>query len=193
MIFLGDIHGEFYQLKEILKLYPDKEIIQLGDMGLGFNKKYDDLFPIDNKNLKFIRGNHDNPEVCKQYEQYLGDYGVYKDLFFISGAASIDKAYRIENVSWWKNEELTYLQQKECMDLYLEIKPRYVITHDCPQNICACIYKRDFKNSTGVFYQNLFDLHQPEFWIFAHHHKSINMKIKNTQFIGLDVFEVLER
>lgn len=187
MLFVGDIHGEFSNFKK--RIFKDKEYIQLGDMGLGFDKNIDKLYPIDYK-IKFIRGNHDNPEVCKRHPHYLGDFGMYKGIFYISGAASIDRQYRIEGVSWWPDEELNYLQQKECMNLYLKERPDIIITHDCPLKVCKEIYTHEFKNVTGAFFDRLFEEHNPKKWIFAHHHKSFEINVGITKFICLDTMEI---
>lgn len=98
--------------------------IQLGDLGIGFIKtqNYNNKFNFDNH--KFIRGNHDNPEICKKHKNYLGDYGITSQgLFFISGADSLDKKYRTPMINWWQNEELTTNDFKKCLNLYKKEKP----------------------------------------------------------------------
>jgi len=71
MHFIGDCHGKFADLKRICdRLAPDR-CMQLGAMGFG----HDDEFHAC-QNLSFIRGNHDNPDVCRQYANYLGDHGI---------------------------------------------------------------------------------------------------------------------
>lgn len=194
---IGDIHGdyEFYRQQVIAADKDGISTIQLGDFGLGFHLMRDLILTkesgIDWTSHKFIRGNHDDPECCDDHPGYLGDFGYIKeyDLFYISGAYSIDKDWRIEGVSWWPEEELSESQMQECARLYLETKPKYVISHDAPKEVIKNIYfKQDkgierFPNRTSDFLQKLFEIHQPLFQFFGHHHQNLNIKIKNTNFV----------
>lgn len=91
MFLIGDVHGKFDRYGEILTGLPCS--IQLGDMGIGFG--LDDLFPkADPTKHRFLRGNHDNPELCRRHPNYLGDFGFEFGIFFISGAFSVDRHLR---------------------------------------------------------------------------------------------------
>ena len=110
MILIGDVHGLFDNYRGFLRLCQCKKSLQLGDFGLGFPMGTDhvDMSDIPGKHL-FLRGNHDNPAVCRKDKNYVGDFGVlkgsfingrFKKLFYISGAWSIDKAYRTPGLTW---------------------------------------------------------------------------------------------
>jgi len=93
---VGDVHGLFNQFLDISESHKNK-IIQLGDLGIGFGKN-----PILPKEISFIHGNHDNPEECKVYSNFLGRFGYASttEIFHVSGAESIDKNYRTPGMSW---------------------------------------------------------------------------------------------
>ena len=111
--FFGDVHGKFRKYRELLRVSPYPSI-QVGDMGVGFlddygfpraNPPYDSM--VSAKAL-FIRGNHDNPKVCKEHALFIKDGSFMKNMMFCGGGFSIDRARRTEGFSWWPDEELPY-------------------------------------------------------------------------------------
>ena len=98
---IGDIHGAFTNYKYFtlgigrqLKKneYYDRSI-QVGDYGFGFR----DLWDTNVKNWqaqhpqhRFIRGNHDNPAICKTAPGYIPDGYIEGHTMYIGGAWSID-------------------------------------------------------------------------------------------------------
>jgi len=188
MIYVGDIHGHFGFMKDFALGNPEKPMIQVGDFGIGFGEPVPEL----PSNLKFIRGNHDDPELCQASPNYLGDFGMQDGIFFAGGADSIDKLHRKRFISWWPNEQLTYSQQMKAMDLYRECLPRIVVTHDCPDSVCTELFQIWQGNSTRSFLQELLEIHKPQYWIFGHHHKSRCKVIQGTTFHCLAEFEAKE-
>ena len=74
-LFIGDVHGKFGPYKRICKEYRDT--IQVGDMGVGFIDRYTNRsysnpphYAMKAGNHRFIRGNHDNPGVCRKHSQW---------------------------------------------------------------------------------------------------------------------------
>lgn len=209
-IFLvGDIHREFVQSfnKLALKLnekYANCTIIQLGDFGM-----YDNEIDRNRKlhpSVKFIRGNHDCPEVCQLKPNYLGDYGVIEiegiKIFFVSGADSVNKNARVMGKNWWPNEQLSYQEFNNVLDLYQQTcavsPPDVVISHDAPARVCEAIIGNKFiggysyiPNRTTRALDFLFNIHHPKQWFFGHHHLKFQREIGGTQFRCLDIFEVM--
>lgn len=193
MILIGDTHGKTAKLVQILdKLPPEKRVIQLGDMGLGFAGV--DL-PQQRNNFQFIRGNHDDPAECRKHPNYLGDYGFLpkEETFYIGGAFSIDRAYRVQGISWWSDEELSTLELGRAFDLYVASKPRIVISHECPSHAGFQMLqtqhgpyfaaKGDCCHSrTSQALQAMFEAHAPERWYFAHYHIDSEFEIGPTKF-----------
>ena len=193
----GDVHGKISAYIDLVK--NSKYSIQLGD--LGFNYKL--LANISSKFHKIIAGNHDNYTIennvfIKQTSHFLGDFGVHKvdhigNFFFVRGGQSIDNSMRLIGYDWWPDEEMSYAKCLECMSVYENAKPDYVLSHECPESIikflCSNLYP---PSKTSCLLQNMFEMHQPKYWFFGHYHKSWNMNINKTYFRCLDELEVFD-
>jgi predicted phosphodiesterase len=197
MILLGDVHGDWEGLTRIIRRYPDSSILQVGDMGVGYPgaKCPKDL----GSKFKFIRGNHDNPEVCRQRKEYIGDYKFFPDksLLAISGAFSIDWKHRIPGRTWWENEELSIPQLTAIIDHIEEWKPKYIITHDCPASVLPVVFPGKqtpdrWKNRTSQAFDALFERYQPTYWVFGHHHQTGFARHNGTVFHCISVMGLLE-
>lgn len=199
LTLIGDVHGKTGQYCH--KLPQFERSIQLGDMGLGFKGvglPPPGTVPPDFTKHRFIRGNHDNPAKCQRHPGYLGEFGFLPEdnIFYIGGAFSIDREWRTEGIDWWADEQLSYQQLDDAIKLYLDAKPRFVVSHECPQKTSqwilldligqyavakgACINTR-----TCQAMQNMLEGHQPEAWIFGHYHIDKFLKVPgfNTQFV----------
>ena len=190
--FQGDAHGKLRSLAK-----RDNPVIQVGDLGVGFVSPTALHHKVNSReDFWFIRGNHDSPEECRKNPRYLGEFGVIDDLFFASGAWSIDQAWRTEGRDWWRDEELSTKQMDEAYELYLKSKPRVVVTHDAPASLFEKGGPMELVNftasATAKFLENCFTEHQPELWIFGHHHRSRDFKFRGTRFRCLDELETME-
>lgn len=191
LTIIGDVHGKYDKYYQIIEKHPFT--IQLGDFGF----KYDTLKNLDPNNHKIIGGNHDNYDKIKDVPHYLGDYGFTTvggvSFFYYRGAYSIDRQHRTIGIDWWSNEENnidTFLKARE---LYREVKPDVVLTHDCPESVSLYLlspYAKIYQNITGWALQELFSIHQPKIWRFGHHHNSWNMTINGTDFRCLNELEI---
>ena len=207
-VLVGDIHGGFETLQKFIYQAKDT-VIQLGDLGIGFKGYKTNLawhfdmdqpfqipylsnFEYDKRKFVFIRGNHDNPDMCRKHKNYLGEWGVFKKIFYISGAWSIDRAWRKEGLDWWADEELTMEQSYKALDMYLLTKPEIVISHDCPTSILKMLHSEIIETRTGQLLQSMFDKHQPKNWYFGHHHKAWQGELFGTKFRCLDCFETVK-
>lgn len=191
MVLLGDLHGNWKSLDRAINNYGiDEEYIILGDVGIGFHGHN---FPnkFDYK-VKFIRGNHDNPQVCQQHEDSLGEYGVYKGMGFVSGAWSIDRAYRTTGYDWWPDEELSMLQLQNAIDLMQKEQPEIMISHDAPASIASMVLK---KGGFGPLYPNRTNqaleivkntVPAIKLWVFGHFHVPFDMTVDGCRYVCLD-------
>jgi hypothetical protein len=203
--FIGDVHGKFGRYKTLLADSPFPTI-QVGDMGVGFRKwphgEWSANPPYDQMKAgghRFIRGNHDNPEVCAMHSQWIPDGTVEGDMMFIGGALSIDRAYRYEDFSWWPDEELSQQRLDALVHEFAIVRPKIMVTHECPESIAEMIVGditdlRDGKkmkmdprhaSRTRVAFQTMFEAHQPKLWIFGHWHVPFGSVINGTRFICL--------
>lgn len=206
--FIGDVHGKFSAYTRVLKDSPHPTI-QVGDMGVGFrstnlhnygapsaNPPYDLMVE---GNHRFIRGNHDSPEVCKAHTQcYLdGQYIPDKQMMLVGGAFSIDWEWRVKDFSWWADEELSTSALQEIRDCFASLKPRVMVTHTCPTEICDIhITEMTMPGGSSSFrlppsrtemaFQEMFAIHQPELWVYGHWHRNKDWVINGTRFVCLD-------
>lgn len=192
LTLIGDLHGNTQIYKYIDLSIPS---IQLGDIGIGFPKVSLPTLP---KEHRFIRGNHDNPEICKTHPNYLGDFGYIEewDLFYVSGAATPMWAMSkfTPGFDWWPEEQLSLPVANEAYKLYVESKPRIVLSHAAPQSAKIAImskqgYVPNEVSHTETLLQNMFEEHQPSQWFFGHHHFPCHFKIKKTYFRCLGIIE----
>lgn len=200
LTLIGDAHGKMKKYLQVLHENPGPSV-QLGDMGCGFR-----MIPfLDNKN-KFIRGNHDSPQLAHKHPNFLGDFGYLKeyDIFYLGGAFSIDaddrRRYQMETgyQTWWPDEELSPFELNEAMNLYIKKKPRIVISHECPSLAGLMLLQREMKrlykvpcteSRTAQVMMQMFDAHNPELWVFGHYHFSNNFKLDKTRFLCLNELE----
>lgn len=199
--FIGDVHGKYERYKTILKGSPPGTI-QVGDMGVGFlhssgkphaNPPYDKM--VEHK-ARFIRGNHDNPSVCKQHSQWVRDGHIEDGMMFVGGATSIDKQFRAPGYSWWEDEQLSEAEFEEILAFYEKEKPEVMVTHDCPQSLIEPVFGIHYKTQlepggtrTRLYFERLFNLHRPKLWVFGHWHISRDVMVHGTRFVCLAELE----
>lgn len=189
MLLIGDIHGQYKQYLDIITLpkYINRDSIQLGDFG--FN--YDCL--AEHPTHKVLPGNHENYDLLLKHPNCLGNYGTYKNIFFVRGAQSIDRKYRTEGVNWWRNEELSYKEFDEAINLYEKLRPEIVISHTCPKFVIPYLGGKSYWGSvTETALSMMWSIHQPLLWIFGHFHPSLKIEYSRTSFICLNELETLE-
>jgi hypothetical protein len=132
---------------------------------------------IDASRHIFIPGNHD--DYLQLPAHALGLFGTCElgpaSFFWVRGAASPDKHARIPGESWWPEEERTYREGLRAIEQYKAVKPRLVLTHDCPGGLSAQWLGTNRPTRTGQLLDALLAHHQPDLWLFGHHHRSIKI------------------
>lgn len=201
---IGDIHGDFYIYRMLLDDW-DGQSIQVGDFGIGFAGDYwhenvNDFHK--NTNHSFIRGNHDNPDMCKkEMIGCIADGTVKDDVMYIGGAWSIDQNTRTPGLDWWRDEQLSQSELDMLIDVYATVKPRVMITHDCPTLAAYYMFIKDghsisqrtmYLTRTGEALQRMFEIHQPEFHFFGHWHITKQMEINGTKFHCLGINDYVD-
>ena len=210
MIFIGDIHGQFETYFNLIgeKKFPDDTtVIQVGDHGLFSDDDMTSKYKIyrhdrdyrkvisPKVDIRFVRGNHDNPETCRKDSSYLGDFSYSKnlDMMFISGAWSIDWMYRTPGVSWWTGEELSQEDFDKVMDMMHKYKPRWIVSHDCPSKLYEQFFGYCSKQPTrtGYYFDRILNECPPTSgWIFGHHHKEIDERANGIRFVCCDINQI---
>lgn len=208
---IGDIHGKVNDCKTYAIDKFEGPTIQIGDFGIGFGQGDYWLNSVSEFHKlgghRFIRGNHDNPALCKTMPSYIADGTVENDVMYIGGAWSIDNPnappgwyQRTENYDWWADEECSDEQFEQMLEVYKTVKPRVMITHDCPAKVSYPMFWGSgfikgpvYPNRTSAWFDMFIDAHEPEEWYFGHWHKTMAHKHGRTMFqcIGeLDFMDV---
>lgn len=198
---IGDVHGKYRRYKKLIRDVPAS--VAVGDMGIGFyswphripqqNPPYDTMAK---GNHRFVRGNHDNPSHCRTHPFCIRDGTVEGDWFFCGGAKSIDMHLRHEGFDWWADEELNYNEFQTIVDRFIEVKPRIVVSHECPDQIVPILLQGGHHQNDGSITRQAFgvmwDAWKPDLWFFGHWHRSVEMNIQGTVFRCLNELEYVD-
>lgn len=198
-LFIGDVHGKFSRYRNLIRGVPPT--IQVGDMGVGFRRtqgprvgEFTQNPPhlvMSSGNHRFIRGNHDNPAECGKHSQWIADGTVEDGMMFVGGAQSIDKEWRTEDYSWWKDEELSPADLDSIRSVYASVRPHTMVTHDCPEEVAEALAthvgkaKLAFCSRTRWAFQDMWHTHSPKLWVFGHWHHSFDHVLRGTRFVCL--------
>jgi hypothetical protein len=193
---IGDVHGHYDDYVAIAK--EAEYTLQLGDLGF----EYDCLKKLDPDRHKVLAGNHENYDkwgttkfIHMQTGHWLGDFGVHTvpefgEIFFVRGGFSIDFMYRKEGRDWFRNdEELSMSQMYEALQLYIDTKPEFMFSHECPGELANAAWG-DFywdgvlvrPSKTAQLLEKMWSAHSPKYWFFGHHHKAITTLLRGTTF-----------
>lgn len=201
--FVGDIHGCANDMRAFNLHGWEGPSVQIGDYGIGFGQSqywHDAVESMSSMGHRFIRGNHDNPERCRQMRNWIPDGRVENDVMYIGGAWSIDWNIRTYGIDWWPDEECSYVQFRHMTDTYATVKPRVMVTHDAPLSVSDQMFIKaglamggknatSIETRTGVCLQQMLEIHQPDLWIFGHWHATKMEKIGNTEFHCIGILD----
>lgn len=190
----GDIHGNFGVLNKLLNKKKPDILLACGDFGYWpkfFNKTYvDDVgqtrqWKDEIKNTKtkiyWCDGNHEDfDSLEKRTTDELWPNVFYmprgktmklpdgRNVLFMGGAYSVDKAYRIAGHDWFPQEMIT---QKDIYNLPDE-KVDIVISHTAPKcfDFNYHIIGDKITDSSRDALQFVFDKYKPSQWFFGHFH-----------------------
>lgn len=208
---IGDIHGEYnwYKYSEPVA----DNYIFLGDIGFGFDplksfvKELDSAIP-NGVECYFIRGNHDDPscwksvkekrikELCQRFHM-VHDYNTIKigDKTFlcVGGGISVDRNYRIECKSYWRDEFVLPCPKK---NVYGEIYGVLshtgfvppVITHKSEFQRRHPDVDKDCKDEQLVL-NDILHTYKPKVWYNGHYHVHCNFSVEDCEVHILDISE----
>lgn len=191
---IGDVHGKTHIYQKMLRQkFAGQRTVQLGDMGIGFPGTPGLHKDIMGENHTWFRGNHDDPEKCRATVGYKGDYGYddHDSLFWLAGAYSIDYMWRVPGRSWWWDEELSWSELDKALDLYIQSKPRFVVSHEAPGSVATWLLtmvapgfrpEKIVTTRTGQAMDRMLDAHKPEQWVFGHYHTDRTFDLKGVKY-----------
>jgi len=196
-IVLGDIHGDFQVINYLVSTQKPDLIIQVGDFGFWPHRNG---WPPENPRLRngdtavhFCDGNHeDHPELAKiaasgeleiapnVFYQPRGSVLTLPDgrnVLFFGGAASTDKASRIEGDDWFQTE----IPEMEDLERIPEgITIDIVVTHTAPtffelRKTAPFGYAKEpwlgkHTEPTRLILDEIVLRYQPTHWYFGHFH-----------------------
>jgi len=209
---IGDVHGK---VDSYLKIANNcAATLQIGDFG--FSSAWNKLHycGLSSDNHKVCCGNHDPYDFAPKSPFYIGDYGPATlggvEFFYIRGGLSIDRTYReVDRLNrgprtYWTQEELSFAQMLDCMDLYRSCKPDIVISHVPPSRFIPELTKSDkiltdfgfhkgFRENTSLLCNELLNIHTPKLWTSGHFHRSlVSHSVTGMKFVALAELETYE-
>jgi len=217
ILFIGDIHGDFYFLDETCHYVENSLIVQVGDCGLGFHsvnyeqehlKKINNTCVQNNNQLLLLFGNHDSRNRFAFFREknifnnilFLNDYEIVeygdKKIQFIGGAISIDRTARREGISYWEGEKVVFEKEK-CQ------KVDILVTHTAPswcfpQQFNEMVYGwaredayliEDLTDERAVM-DEIFKICKPSLHLYGHFHSSVTERINGCMHKLLDINEI---
>ncbi|MXX89836.1 MAG: hypothetical protein F4213_02830 [Boseongicola sp. SB0677_bin_26] len=195
LVLVGDIHGKFLPFHALARrvLGRGAAVVQVGDFGHGFldggtAAGAGEFFRANAGTCGFIRGNHDDPEVCRTMPGWIpdGHQDPAWDIMFVGGAFSVDRHLRTQGLDWWEDEECSIAELNGIVDRYAEVKPRIMVTHDAPSAAIEAVFPhaRLFRplSRTMQAFDAMFEAHRPDAWIFGHWHRSASAVVDGTRF-----------
>lgn len=193
------------------KLNKEDVLIIAGDFGLPWSvgESSEDKWWLDWYNEKnfttvFVDGNHENFDALNNYKtvEFNGaechqlrnsvyhvkrgevlTIGSYK-ILCMGGAVSVDKAYRREHISWWKEEEPNYQEWEKAFS-NLD-NANIIISHDGPSSIVRLLHHGE-PTSVNKMFERLCDKITSgdiniQKWFIGHHHMDVNINHYNLEF-----------
>lgn len=221
ILFLGDHHGAWNVLFDIIKSKDIKNcyIISVGDLGIGFKyKKENEYRQCENLNNLFndrniifygIRGNHDDPSYFKGNDrvildnfELIEDYSVFeynsKLIQFIGGAISVDRTGRKEGISYWEDEGVVF-NRDACQKVDVLVT-HTAPSHCFPQQFNEMVYGwaredayliEDLTEERAVI-DEVFKLCNPSLHLYGHFHSSWTEEINGCKHKLLNINEIWE-
>lgn len=198
IIALGDIHGEWQFLTNLIQTESPDIILQCGDYG--FWPRFNSTgIHCENTKIYWCDGNHEDHWTLNQYtKNYFNQ--ITKNCFymkrgsvlrlpsgelvlFIGGALSIDRHLRTIGYDWFPEEIIT---QKDIYNLP-DVKVDIVVSHTCPLffDVDACFTEK-ISDPSRVALNTVFELYKPKKWFFGHFHKTASGKYENCEWTCLD-------
>ncbi|WNL50742.1 metallophosphatase [Ruegeria phage RpAliso] len=205
---IGDVHAKTLRYRAIAE--QAEESIQVGDLGMGFliPEQQEDLALLqEGGKHRFIRGNHDDPELCRKSNGWIkdGHFDADRNMMFIGGAWSIDfdirqsRDRRYGGKTWWPDEEVALCELERIRADFVYFKPDIVITHDCPRSVAKHLFFRppydtrnQFRTRTSEALDAMFRDHKPDLWVFGHWHSDERFTYEGTDFVCLNELSYMD-
>lgn len=207
ILILGDVHGNFKLMSNIINSNNTDIVFQVGDFGIWPNFENQSFgfghYSIDNIQINcplyFCDGNHEDhhslnsitkKEIHKNVFYMkrgeilkIGSYNV----LFMGGAESIDKCNRTIGVDWFPQESICY---SDMLKLDVNKKIDIVVSHTCPMEFDIKIPIFSNENITSrKMLSRILEIYEPTYWFFGHFHHYMEGRYHNTNWTMLNTIE----
>lgn len=217
----GDTHGRYTRFIEFDKILKKGDILIIaGDFGFIFYDNDDEQRILDKISERpytvlWVDGNHENFNALYKYpmEEYNGGKvhrirnNIYhlcrgqvfnicgKKFFTMGGGFSLDYMYRIENISWWRDEMPDDEEYKEA-NKNLELngnKVDYIVSHTAPECVIKMYSYKDLpqEKKLNKYFQNLYETIDFKQWYHGHLHDDIQI-LDDIRILRYDVVRIIE-
>lgn len=183
-------------------LTKEDVVILLGDFGVIWNNISSKVERYNLKWLSerpwttvFVKGNHENHARLSSTEfptkemfgapvkeiapsVYMLESGnIYtiggKSFLAIGGAMSTDKQHRVENLSWWRQELLSF-EEQERIFAHEKKDVDFIVSHTCPVSIVYKLHREDrFDDPTSRILEEVKNTYTFKKWFFGHMHEDV--------------------
>jgi len=109
-------------------------------------------------------------------------YTIYeRKIFTFGGARSVDKMYRMPDISWWEREEPNYSEMSRGLAAIQGNSVDYIIAHECPSSIIGEMYSHHTdKYQLTDYLQEIVNTIEFKHYYFGHHHQDREINDKFT-------------
>lgn len=219
----GDLHGDASKILQWSDAVENSTLIHVGDLCIVQYDLERLAYKLSKRNNKFIscRGNH---EVSQEYDfgfkvgdsiELVADYSIRtingKNYFFIGGAISLDRKYRLAFKERYPHRENWY-REDEALVYKPELIPADIdvlITHTAPpeflpkadplflkkfadQDDKLMVDIRRERDNIRAIYEDCASKTRVKHSFFGHWHMSESGEYKGIRYRGLNIKEIIE-
>ena len=214
IMFVGDVHGRFPHLHDLIETEHPDAVIVAGDFGYWYDYGKNKLIHmLENPfavPVYFVDGNHEDHDRLDQLVEQFGNQtpiDVGNNVYYIprgcvfelfgynicgaGGAFSVDFYLRKPGISWFPQEQLTEQQVDNLFDTSKNVD--IVVSHTCPFVILdrvldKCrIFGPVTVDNTEKLLDRILTMYNPSMWFFGHWHHFGHFRKNNTKFYLLDM------
>lgn len=182
ILLVGDVHGRFSGLNEIIDREKPDLTICLGEFGFWANLM-PAIWTLHSKNpIWFIDGNHEQFTLLNERKSDEIVPNVFykprgsveniagKNFLFLGGGFSIDWKYRTPGYDYFPDDEL--LKMSELDNIPKRIKIDVVCSHTAPNkfSILGPVQESMYPDSSRNVLDYVLKKYKPREWFFAHFH-----------------------
>lgn len=200
IIVAGDIHADWEMLNKLLREENPDILLQVGDFGYWPRFKQHSLDRIENPNntqIYFCPGNHEDWDALDSFhEEEIAPNIHYmrkgtrlelpdgRNIMFIGGAYSVDKAWRTPGLTWFPQEIIVDNDLKGIDERNIDI----VISHTCPEEFImkGLPFFDKIHDPSRRHLSLVLENARPKEWYFGHWHEPQRGTYKGTKWTALN-------